>query len=463
MAENLKQQYHLEPDRGLLNDPNGLAYFQGRYYVFFQWNRFEKNHSYKEWGLFTSKDMIIWEFEGTALVPDQAYDMQGVYSGSGCVIDDKLYLYYTGNSKQNGQRKSRQCLAVSEDGKRYQKKGIIIETPEAYTEHFRDPKVWKGAESGYFMIVGGQQKNGKGALALCRSADGRNWNYANMLAVSEQYEMIECPDLFLLNGRFVLLYNPQKRNNTEDFPEFSFSAYKLADFDEHTGEFQDKDLDQGYKKLDYGFDFYAPQTFQDPDGRRTLFAWMSRMEEEQEQLFSRNEPGIHCLTLPRELYLNGAKLYQRPVKELYSLLGDEIPIQNGDSFVKRAELPSRTFYLHMQDIEEGRDLYLDFHNGEAKLEYLSKGKKLLFIRHSWLDKSCETKSCELDRLDEVEVWSDHSSIEIFINGGEAVFSSRIYPKNTIPEITITNASENIKIKVNDIAGKAIRGGCIYER
>ena len=51
-----RQKYHLEPDRGLLNDPNGLVFYKDMYHVFFQWNRFEKNHSYKERGHFTSKD-----------------------------------------------------------------------------------------------------------------------------------------------------------------------------------------------------------------------------------------------------------------------------------------------------------------------------------------------------------------------------------------------------------------------
>ena len=33
-----RQKYHLEPDRGLLNDPNGLVFYKDMYHVFFQWN-----------------------------------------------------------------------------------------------------------------------------------------------------------------------------------------------------------------------------------------------------------------------------------------------------------------------------------------------------------------------------------------------------------------------------------------
>lgn len=79
MIPSKKQYWHIEPDRGLLNDPNGLSWFHGLYYAFFQWNRFEKKHSHKEWGYCTSPDLTHWTFHGSALLPDQSYDAQGVY------------------------------------------------------------------------------------------------------------------------------------------------------------------------------------------------------------------------------------------------------------------------------------------------------------------------------------------------------------------------------------------------
>lgn len=42
MGIDIRQKFHLEPNVGLLNDPNGLIQYKGIYYVFFQWNRFEK-------------------------------------------------------------------------------------------------------------------------------------------------------------------------------------------------------------------------------------------------------------------------------------------------------------------------------------------------------------------------------------------------------------------------------------
>ena len=71
-------------------------------------------------------------------------------------------------------RKSSQCLAVTEDGKTFQKKGIVLSTPTEFTEHFRDPKVWQDGDN-YYMVIGAQMKNGRGSVALCSSKDAENW------------------------------------------------------------------------------------------------------------------------------------------------------------------------------------------------------------------------------------------------------------------------------------------------
>lgn len=230
-----------------MNDPNGLVYFNGLYHVFFQWNRVELNHSYKEWGLFTSENMISWNFFGSALLPDQYYDFHGVYSGSGYEIDDQLYLFYTGNSRFDGKRKSYQCLAISEDGKRYLKKGPILTTPKEYTEHFRDPRGFKGKENPFLMVIGGQLRNGYGAIALCRSQDGVNWEYVNKLAISNSCQMIECPDLFNIDETDILIYFPQKRDNKKYESLSSFAAYKFGKFNEADGIFDSSNLDSDFK------------------------------------------------------------------------------------------------------------------------------------------------------------------------------------------------------------------------
>ncbi len=454
MEKTLKQQYHLEPIHGLLNDPNGLSYFGGKYHVFFQWNKFEKDHSYKEWGHFESSDLISWEFRGSAIIPDQNYDKNGVYSGSGLVIDDKLYLFYTGNNKENCQRESKQCLAVSEDCKTFLKQGVILHTPEQFTEHFRDPKVfYSDKKNCYFMVVGAQRRNGKGAIALCSSNDGRQWNYKNILATTEQYEMIECPDVFQLGNSHVLLYNPQKRDNILDSSLYSFSAYKIGIFDELNEKLDFNDLDSAFSLLDYGFDFYAPQTFLDEKGRRILFAWMSRMEEEQEKVFSNGVSYIHCLTLPRELFIENNQLHQRPVKELYQLLGNDIPLIVESESIKKVELKESAFYLHIQDNACMQNVYISFHRGQTAIEYDPVKKQIKFTRKNWVANQAEFKTCNLEFLIEIEIWADNSSVEIFLNNGEKVFSSRIFALNTEEDIVLKGLTEKTIIEIKEIISK----------
>lgn len=447
-----KQHFHLEPPRGLLNDPNGLSYFNGKYYVFFQWNRFVKDHSYKEWGMFTSPDMVRWTFEGSALLPDQTYDMCGVYSGSGLVIDEKLYLFYTGNVKKGGKRKSHQCMAVTENGQKFLKLGSVAETPEYFTEHFRDPKVFRTESGTYFMVTGAQRKSGKGALALFRSGDGLTWEYSGIPAVTEEYEMVECPDLFPIDGTYVLLYCPQMRDNEKDTDISSFSAVKTVRFNEREGTFDDADLDQNFSRTDFGFDFYAPQTFEAPDGRRILYAWMSRMDGEQEEIFSRGDPRIHCLTLPREFKVTAGKLIQTPVKELEQLKGAEVPPIRCEDGTVRLLPGDRTFFLHFTLPGPGRDVSVRFHSGDSSLTWVPEAKQVRFTRKNWVTGKTESRECRIERLREVEIWSDQSSMEIFLNGGEAVMSSRIFPEYTAPGVVIKGLSANEAIQMNEING-----------
>lgn len=448
--QRIRQAYHLEAPRGLLNDPNGLSYFKGKYYIFFQWNRFAKNHSYKEWGLFTSTNLLNYEFQGSAIIPSQNYDIDGVFSGSGYIINDKLYLYYTGNSEKIGKAISSQCLVITKDGKHFEKKGIIIPTSSEYTEHFRDPKIFSTDNKNYYLIVGGQRKNDlKGTIILYHSTDGITWQFKNTLAISQQYEMIECPDLFSLNENDILLYNLQQRDNIKNEPLQSFSVYKIGKFNETTGKFSDIDLDNNYTLMDNGFDFFAPQTFLSPDGRRIMFAWMSRMNDVQEKLFAQTQNNIHCLTLPRELYLKNHKLYQKPIKELYKLLGNTIPINK--SHDKWEIYPAkRTFFIHLQNIDSQKDLEINFHDNEAIIKYNAKQKQLTFSRKNWETNVFEEKTSIINNLTEIEIWSDYSSIEIFINNGEIVSSSRILPQNSNLKIMLKTQFDNLIAQVNEI-------------
>ncbi|MGN0983593.1 MAG: glycoside hydrolase family 32 protein [Gemmiger sp.] len=438
MSISKKQSWHIEPPRGLLNDPNGLIWYKGSYYAFFQWNRFAKDHSSKAWGFAASPDLVHWQFQGSALLPDQPYDAQGVYSGSALALDGRMHLYYTGNVKQEGRRISRQCLAVSEDGRHFCKRGPVLTTPAEYTGHFRDPKVVPAPAGGCAMVVGAQRQNGLGAVALCTSPDGLHWTHDGAIGLSEEYQMIECPDLFPLDGAPVLLYCPQHRDNAADATLDSFALGRvLAQWPDAA---RPLDLDTGWQRLDAGFDFYAPQTFQAPDGRRLLFGWMSRLEGAEETAYGEGEPRLHCLTMPRELFRRGQNLCQRPVRELRELPGAPVPAEPAENgFLYR---PSRrAFRFTLDGLNPGSDLELTLHDGEWRFRFDAAARTATVQRRRWTGGGLDTRTVPLPALTSLALWCDQSSVELFLNDGAPVFSARIFPTAERPSLRAAGISQ----------------------
>ena len=277
--------HHLMPPTGWLNDPNGLCWYKGRYHVFFQYSPFEANGGLKFWGHYSSEDMINWRYEGVPLLPDSVYDCHGVYSGSALAEENKLHLFYTGNVKMDGDydyinngRCSSTLHVESEDGIRFGTKEEAIswtDYPENYTCHIRDPKVWKDGEE-YHMILGGRQKGDKGAVLFYKSEDLKNWTFDRDLTTENTFGyMWECPDFFTLGDQEVLSVSPQGLTREEyRFQNIYQSGYFILK--------DGKPEEKAFREWDHGFDFYAPQTFQDGKGRRILIGWMGRPDADEE-------------------------------------------------------------------------------------------------------------------------------------------------------------------------------------
>lgn len=129
---------------GLLNDPNGFIHFAGRYHLFYQWNALDCRHQYKCWGHWSSADLLHWQHELVALMPQVIYDRNGCYLGSAVDGHGVLTLIYTGNVKfEDGSRTAWQYLAVQNEAGGFDKVGSVIEVPTGYMGHVRDPKVWR--------------------------------------------------------------------------------------------------------------------------------------------------------------------------------------------------------------------------------------------------------------------------------------------------------------------------------
>lgn len=83
--ERLRPIWHVMPERGWQNDPNGPVFYGGYYHLFYQHNAYEESAIWgnMSWGHAVSRDLAHWtRVDPVALRPDQPYDRNGIFSGS---------------------------------------------------------------------------------------------------------------------------------------------------------------------------------------------------------------------------------------------------------------------------------------------------------------------------------------------------------------------------------------------
>ena len=424
-----REHFHLMPPVGWLNDPNGLCQFEGVYHAFFQYSPFDAEGGVKMWGHYISDNMLDWKYQGVALYPDQPFDCHGVYSGSALVEDGKMYLYYTGNVKlEDGEydyirtgREGNAVLVSSEDGIHFgHKKQLMRNTdyPDDLTCHVRDPKVWKEQDT-YYMVQGARTKEDVGQILIFTSKDKVNWKFKSRIESKEPFGyMWECPDYFTIGDKKILSASVQgleggiwEERNVYQSGYFEvegdiLSSYKLGE----------------YKLWDYGFDYYAPQSFETEDGRRIHISWMGMPDCEAYTNLTIADGWQHCFTLPREIYVKDGKICQRPVRELdYKeaiTKTAENKLQAGSC--KAYDLKIDKIQNNQFCIALAEELLLEYTDGRFRMRFTDN-------RKTCVSAGRDCRYVETDEVTNIRVIADVSSVEVFVNDGEYVFSTRYYP------------------------------------
>ena len=434
--------YHVTPEANWMNDPNGFCMWNGEYHLFYQHHPYTPEWGPMHWAHVKSKDLVHWERMPIALAPSEWYDKDGCFSGSAIEKDEKLYLFYTGNQwtgpNQDTDLKQVQCIAISEDGIHFEKikeNPVILEVPEGdiHPFHFRDPKVWKKGDV-YYCVLGSQTKNRIGQALLYRSSDLFDWEFVNVLAKGQgnQGYMWECPDLFQLDDKALLVMSPQGVHPEGDnYHNLHQSVAVIGHLNEESGKF----TSEQWQTLDHGFDYYAPQTLIDDQGRRIVIAWMAMWESEMPE---QKREWAGAMTIPRILSMEKEKLKIEPIPELASLRYDPIMYQeitvdqdrqldgiNGDCLEMKVTIAAKEankFGLNLRMNELGTEyttLAYDVAEEKILLDRSHSGKGPGGIRKAPL-------ALQNGQL-QLHLFIDRSSVEIFMQNGEMVMSARIYP------------------------------------
>jgi beta-fructofuranosidase len=297
-----RPRLHFTPRTGWLNDPHGIVHTGGRYHLFFQYNPASTTWAAAiSWGHATSADLVTWTEEPVALTPEAGET--GCWSGD-VVLSDRGVptLFYTSVPAGGDLRRGRIVRAVGEPsmtGWRRDAVPVIEELPGDVVE-LRDPYVWRAADS-WRMIIGAGRP-GAGAIVQYSSDDLRDWSYDGIAAERPQSEtggratgsMWECPQLFPLDGTWVLLVSPLADGRPAGV------AYALGDYD---GK---RFTPHVWGDFGHGDVMYASTSFVDAEGRRCVMSWLRETHDVT------GSPWAGAMSLPWVLRVRGDLLVASP-------------------------------------------------------------------------------------------------------------------------------------------------------
>lgn len=442
VTENEKPVFHVTPPVGWMNDPNGFSIYQGKAHLFYQYHPYSDVWGPMHWGHVVSEDFVKWQEFPVALAPDQDFDAAGCFSGSAIENEDGHVLVYTGvieRELEDGTKETfqNQCLAIG-DGITYEKvkenpvvPGELL--PEGFSrEHFRDPKIWKEDDT-YYLVAGNKNERDNGQVVLFESKDLKEWKYLSVLADNQGIygAMWECPDFFTLDGKSVLVVSPQDMQaDGKEFHNGNQSIALIGEFDRMKYRLMEEQI----VSLDYGTDFYAPQTLHAEDGRRILIAWMQSWDMNIKPV---EQKWNGMMTLPRQIEIRDGRLIQNPVRELENyrtepVLYEEkeisgsckVPGIQGRVMDLTIEIPDGDFETFTITFAKN-DRYstqFSYHRDKQTIDfdrtYCGMIRDVVCLRSMKIKEPCKTLKLRLIL--------DKYSVELFVNDGMQTFTSTFY-------------------------------------
>ncbi|AMB99538.1 sucrose-6-phosphate hydrolase [Aerococcus urinaehominis] len=428
-----RANYHIEPETGLLNDPNGFSYFNGQWQLFYQHFPYGASHGLKSWRHLTSPDLVHWQDQGTKIYPDTGVDSHGAYSGSAWLQEDSLFIFYTGNVRdQNWQRLTFQNGAwLSKEGEITKEKKPLIKQPSQVTSDFRDPMVF-AYQGQTYMVIGAQDASDlSGQVFLYQAKDNNllDWQLIGPLhfTADTMGYMVECPNLVFLDGQPLLVFCPQGLDKAIlDYQNIYPNCYVLAD---------DLSISAcclegagAIHRLDDGFDLYASQAFNAPDGRALMVSWLGLPDID----YPSDQYGHQgTLSLVKELSLVNGQVYQYPVHETKAMR------QAVESVAGLQALRDNTYELEVslaanqqtqiivfgnQDASQGLRIELDSQLGRVVVDRSQCGQ-LFAEEYGQVRESLVEAASPMT----LNIFIDQSVFEIYINKGQKVISGRVFP------------------------------------
>ena len=417
-------------------------------------------HQRNYWGHWTSKDLLHWNWRGVALAPDQPYDQSGCFSGHAIADGDVLYLLYTGvKTGEDGLEYQQQCLAKSDDGFNFVKSenNPVVPTalqPEgSMAADFRDPKVFRHRE-GFRIMVASKGPSG-GDYLFYDSADLEHWVFVKK-HIEGLGTMLECPDYFTLDGHTVTVASVM--NMPPDGLRYPNTQPVVSMLDVET-------RGSVCVSIDYGFDFYAPQSVQTTDGRRVMIGWLRSWGDDFPPRYL-GHGWNNMMTIPRELRIENGVLVQYPLRELESLRANERAFSGSSLTAKHSRAcelrltvdphSAKHLCLHMAE-SEGEAFKIEYDverqvlRTDRSIAGYPMGKNGTPEEKPYREAILPLKDGKLD----LRIFLDTSSIEVFAADGTVSMSALFFPRGSADRLSVSSddGSASFSLTIWDIIAK----------
>ncbi|GMI76367.1 VACUOLAR INVERTASE, vacuolar invertase 2, fructosidase 4 [Hibiscus trionum] len=324
--------FHFQPEKNWMNGP---LFYNGWYHFFYQYNPNSAVWGDIVWGHAVSKDLINWFHLPLAMVADQWYDKDGVWTGSATILTDgKIVMLYTGSTEEAVQVQNLAYPANLSDPLlikwvKYEGNPVLVPPPGIHKKDFRDPTTAWLTSEGKWRITIGSKVNKTGISLVYDTKDFINYEMLDgVLHAVPGTGMWECVDFFPVSitgekGLDTSANGPDVKHIVKvSLDDDRHDYYAIGTYDEKNGSWipdvPEIDLGIGIR-YDYGI-FYASKTFYDQNkNRRVLWGWIGETDSEAADM----EKGWASLqAIPRTILLDsktGTNLLQWPVEETDSL------------------------------------------------------------------------------------------------------------------------------------------------
>lgn len=428
--------FHVTAPAQWINDPNGPIFHKGYYHLFYQLHPFSDKDGTKYWGHVRSRDLVKWEPLPIAIAPSNDKGEEAIWSGS-CTLNDQgePMIFYTSIAQgKSAFDHAEQWAAIGDDDLIHWKKSpanpVLSEAlhGEKKIYDWRDPFVFHdGAKT--FLVTGGHvAKEGDAAVNIYEAEDPAltHWKYRGVLFQIPGAPTAECPNFFKLGDRWVLFVSP-----------YGKVQYFVGDFDSATCRFTPRT----HGLVDYGPNFYAPNTMLLPDGGRLVWGWINGFP---------SGPGWNgCLSLPRQLSISqNGELKQVPAPELTKLRAEPVVWRDihPETAGKTLALPqTNTLEILAEiDLEKAQAVELAINNS-------SKDKKPLVVTFDGaqltvMDVKAPCPLASSARTLNLRIFVDRSVVEVVAN--ETVWVTKTIPlldANTSLKVRSDGGAANFKL------------------